>query len=141
MNAQIKNQFRVVLATGVSALVLAPIAAAGVTDGRSPDTKDAAATARMVFATTADLRSPDTRDAAVAAHSEPATPVDLRSPDTRDAALLAHSPGPTVVVASGSQGFDWTDAGIGAAGGFAIALIVAGMLVLVRLGSRRKLAL
>ena len=44
------------------------------------------------------------------------------------------------MVQTGSSSFDWTDAGIGAAGGFAIALILGGLLTLSRVGSRRRLA-
>ena len=124
---------------GVIAVVVAfgalPMAAgAGVRDGRSPDTKDAAYLAHL------DGRSPDTIDAATQAHATPPVVVDLRSPDTRDAAITAHTtPAPSVVVV-GSGGFDWTDAGIGAAGGFAIALLLGGAIVLTQRGSRGKLA-
>ena len=139
MNAQMKSSVRLVVLAAVIALVLVPVAGAGIADGRSPDTKDAAATAQIM---SSDLRSPDTRDAGLAAHTvTPAAAADLRSPDTRDAARIAHTTGSTVVVEAGSQGFDWTDAGIGAAGGFAIALIVGGMLLLTRPDSKGKLAL
>ena len=117
MNGYSRNRLAVAVTAVV--LALAPAAAAGVTDGRSPDT----------------------RDAALAAHAVATTPGDLRSPDTKDAAQLAHPTGSTVVLRSGSQSFDWTDAGIGAAGGFAIALILGGVVLLARVGSKRKLAL
>ena len=84
-------------------------------DGRSPDTKDAAAA----------TRSPRTTAAL-----SPAT-VDGRSPDTRDAAAAAHSGLAPVIVADAS-GFDWTDAGIGAAAGFGLAAMLASGLALVR---------
>jgi hypothetical protein len=118
--------------------VYAPATATVITDGRSPDTVDAAEAAQ---AQVVDGRSPDTLDAGIVAHSVPLTPTDLRSPDTKDAAELAHSSGATVVVQTGPGSFDWTDAGIGAAGGFAIALILAGLLLLSRVGSKRRLAL
>ena len=119
MNAQITSRLRIiVVATGL-ALMLVPVASAGIEDGRSPDTLDAG----------------------IAAHSTPAASVDLRSPDTKDAAQLAHSTGATVVVQTGSSRFDWTDAGIGAAGGFAVALMLVGTFVLMRIPSRDKLAL
>ena len=125
------------LVAGLS-LGLAPVAGAGISDGRSPDTKDAAATAQIM---NTDWRSPDTRDAALAAHSGPqVAAVDLRSPDTKDAAEAVRTSAATVVVV-GSGGFDWTDAGIGAAGGFGVALILGGTLLLTRISSRRKLAL
>lgn len=111
--------------------VLPATVGAGIRDGRSPDTKDAAALAHF------DGRSPDTVDAGLRAHETQPT-VDLRSPDTRDAALAAHS-APTIVIAT-SSGFDWTDAGVGAVGGFAIAILLAGGIVLLR-SDRGKLAL
>ncbi len=120
----------VVIALGV----LPATAGAGIRDGRSPDTKDAATLAHF------DGRSPDTVDAAITAH-ETQPVVDLRSPDTRDAAVVAHRvPSPTIVIAT-NTGFDWTDAGIGAAGGFAVALLLAGTLALARNDRRDKLAL
>jgi len=138
VNAQITSRLRIiVVATGL-ALMLVPVASAGIEDGRSPDTKDAALAAQTQIA---DGRSPDTLDAGIAAHSTPAASVDLRSPDTKDAAQLAHSTGATVVVQTGSSRFDWTDAGIGAAGGFAVALMLVGTFVLMRIPSRDKLAL
>ena len=136
MNARTTRRLRLVAVTGSAALSLAPVAAAGVVDGRSPDTRDAAALASF------DGRSPDTRDAAVAAGTgTPLAPVDLRSPDTKDAAQLAQATGSTIVVSESSGAFDWTDAGIGAAGGFALALIAGGGLLLVRPGTKGKLAL
>jgi hypothetical protein len=160
-NMSIRITHRIGLLATAAALYafLAPLAAAGSFDGRSPDTKDAASVvhAQIVVptdgrsadtidaalshstATGLDLRSPDTIDAAVVAHgTQPG--VDLRSPDTRDAAVAAHAtPTPSVVIV-GNSGFDWTDAGIGAAGGFAIALLAAGALILLR-GGRGRLAL
>jgi len=40
----------------------------------------------------------------------------------------------------GSSSFDWTDAGIGAAGGLALAIVASGAFVLATRGGRRKLA-
>jgi hypothetical protein len=111
----------------VLAVLTVPSAGAGSgpLDGRSPDTRDAAALAHRLSALP-DLRSPDTRDAALAAHrSDYGTPppvVDGRSPDTRDFAALAHSPVVTVVE---SHGFDWGDFGIGVAAALGAVLILA----------------
>lgn len=122
------------VAVVVAFSVLPATAGAAIRDGRSPDTKDAATLAHF------DGRSSDTVDAAITAH-EPQPTRDLRSPDTRDAAVVAHSvPAPTIVVAT-NAGFDWTDAGIGAAGGFAVALLLAGMLALTRSDRHDRLAL
>jgi hypothetical protein len=92
--------------------------------------------------TPSDGRSPDTIDAAVQARSaRSARPgVDLRSPDTSDAALAAHSSPAQAVVIVGASGFDWADAGIGGAAVFALTLLAAGGMTLVR-DSRRQKAL
>jgi hypothetical protein len=138
----------------------APPGQAGSFDGRSPDTKDAALAAhrqgRILSATKIvaawppinaigyDGRSPDTKDAALAAHQNRGTEItagstqplvagsfDGRSPDTKDAAYAAHNPAATIVIASGG-GFDWTDAGIGAAAGFGLAVMLAAGFALTR---------
>ena len=122
---------------GVLALfagLLVTSAGAGIRDGRSPDTKDAAYLAHL------DGRSPDTIDAAAQAHATQPV-VDLRSPDTRDAAVAAHATAPASIVVVSNGRFDWTDAGIGAAGGFAIALLLAGAMFLLHRSSGRRFAL
>jgi hypothetical protein len=131
------------------------------TDLRSPDARDAAiqATEPQVAQ---DLRSPDARDAAVqAAKPTPQVAQDLRSPDARDAAVQAAKPTPQVaqdlrspdardvgrvsppvqqpvveIREVPSNGFDWGDAGIGAAGILAMLSIAAGFTLL--LGTRRR---
>ena len=113
--------------------LLAPSAAFGQQDLRSPDNRDAAAAGSTAVQ---DLRSPDTRDVAPVAVAAAAQ--DLRSPDARDAgapaAAAASAPAPVAV--SADDGFDWGSAGIGAAGmlGIAVAAIGASML----LGMRRR---
>jgi len=94
-------------------------------DGRSPDTKDAALAAHQ--------NGSGTYDVATGYASPPRNGVafDGRSQDTKDAALAAHNPGATVVIAS-AGGFDWTDAGIGAAAGFGLAVMLAAGLTLTR---------
>jgi len=114
--------------------LLVTSAGAGIRDGRSPDTKDAAYLAHF------DGRSPDTIDAAAQAHATLPV-VDLRSPDTQDAAVAAHATPPASIVVVSNGGFDWTDAGIGAAGGFAIALLLGGAIALTHRGSRGRLVL
>jgi hypothetical protein len=81
-------------------------------DGRSPDTRDAAAAAG-----TLDGRAPDTLDAASDAKQQLPVRADGRSPDTIDATL---APRP-LDLASGA-GLNWGDAGIGA--GFTVGLLV-----------------
>ena len=124
-------------------------------DGRSPDTKDAVLAAhrasRTLLSTNSasswpppngigyDGRSPDTKDAATSAHSSrtrttaaaPAASFDGRNPDTKDAAAAARAASAPVIVV-GSTGFDWTDAGIGAAAGFGLAITLAASLALTR---------
>jgi len=108
-------------------------------DLRSPDARDAALQAAETPQVAQDLRSPDARDAAVqAAESTPQVAQDLRSPDARDAGRV--SPPVTQPVVEirevPSNGFDWGDAGIGAAGILAMLSIAAGFTLLV--GSRRR---
>jgi hypothetical protein len=89
-----------------------------------------------------DLRSPDARDAAVAPKAVPEVAVpaqqDLRSPDARDAARdAAVAPvesarvSPEGSAPSASDGFEWGDAGIGAAVMLALVGMASGTLLLV----------
>jgi hypothetical protein len=106
----------------------------GYKDLRSPDARDAASPSEP--RQYSDLRSPDARDAATA--STQTAYQDLRSPDARDAGQPPVQVPQTVVEireAPGS-GFDWGDAGIGAAGMFALFSIAAGVALTV--GSRRR---
>jgi hypothetical protein len=87
-----------------------------------------------------DMRSPDARDAATVVQSSP----DLRSPDVRDAAQgRGTASAPQIVVmkvsrpqvsrpqVSGSGGFDWADAGIGAGAVFGLVLLGVGATLVV----------
>jgi hypothetical protein len=105
-------------------------------DLRSPDARDAKT--EPVTQLAQDLRSPDARDAAQAAKVE--VPQDLRSPDARDAGL-PESPTPDTVVEIRevpSTGFDWGDAGIGAAGILALLSIAGGLALMVTTRRRRE---
>jgi len=126
---------RLACLAGIIAAIAAAPAASGIADGRSPDTRDAAYLAHL------DGRSPDTIEAAAQAHATPAVPAitDGRSPDTRDAAFAAHTLAPVVTITD-SGGFAWFDAGIGAAGGFAIGLVLASGVVVANRGGRRRIA-
>jgi hypothetical protein len=134
-------------------------------DGRSPDTRDAAYVAhhgrRIAYAKAAassvggpplngvvyNGRSPDTKDAAAAAHALTITRAraattlagnfDGRSPDTKDAAAADAAPAAVIVV--GPAGFEWADAGIGAAAGFGLAVIAVAALALTRTRGRGAL--
>jgi hypothetical protein len=131
------RKHRLFLLIAVAFAVAAAVPAAQAADGRSPETKDAAVATRE-SRTTLDLGSPDTRDAALRAEVLRSARADVRAPDTKDAALLADSPprsSPvTPVTGIGGNGFEWTDAGIGAAAGFAVALLLAGAYVVARRG-------
>jgi hypothetical protein len=104
-------------------------------DLRSPDARDAKT--EPVTQVAQDLRSPDARDAAQAAKVEVAQ--DLRSPDARDAGLPEASTPDTVVEIREvpSSGFDWGDAGIGAAGILALLSIAGGLILMVTTRRRR----
>jgi hypothetical protein len=93
-----------------------------------------------------DMRSPDARDATTRVQSSP----DLRSPDVRDAARgRGTASAPQIVVTkvsrppvSGSGGFDWADAGIGAGAVFGLVLLGVGATLVVahrgRAGAKRS---
>jgi hypothetical protein len=91
-------------------------------------------TATPASQTYQDLRSPDARDAGQAAQVKQ----DLRSPDARDAGRVSQPVQAPVVeireVPAG--GFDWGDAGIGAAVILALSSIAAGLALMV--GGRRR---
>jgi hypothetical protein len=78
-----------------------------------------------------DLRSPDTRDAA--SQAAVARTVDLRSPDARDAGrTVVSTPEPVQIVTQPARdGFEWSDAGIGAAGMLALVLLATSLGVAV----------
>jgi hypothetical protein len=88
-----------------------------------------------------DLSSPDTRDAAKAGQWGSVS--DMLLPDTQDAANGRWSGGATieVVTIAAPSGFDWIDAGIGAASGLGAALIGAGGLILVVRRHRQSVAI
>jgi hypothetical protein len=83
---------------------------------------------RAVTSLPLDGRSPDTLDAAQASQPQVA---DGRSPDTRDAAQAVQ---PIELVTPG--GFDWRDAGIGAAMTAMITLLAGSILLLTRKRNR-----
>ena len=118
----------------VAACAVPATAAAQGQDLRSPDTRDAAAAAEAQ--SYQDLRSPDARDAGQAPDTQ--VTQDLRSPDARDAGRPpAQVPTPVVEIRQvPGSGFDWGDAGIGAAGLLALLSIAGGLALLV--GSRRR---
>ena len=143
-------------------------AAVTASDMRSPDTRDAVArstgldpasaaaiTSHRAAVTASDMRSPDTLDAvaqsgrldpssaaAITSHRAAVTATDMRSPDTRDATgvIAAATATPRLAVVASNPIFDWTDAGIGAVAGFAIALLLAGMILRSHRGRHGRLA-
>jgi hypothetical protein len=104
----------------------------------SPDARDAARHSTPVT----DLRSPDTQ--------KPSPVTDLQSPDARDAGknpVATYEPGhaPTVqpqqpVLQVPATGFNWGDAGIGAAGMLALIALVSGTLMIASHRRRGPLA-
>jgi hypothetical protein len=148
------------------AVCAVPATAAAQQDLRSPDARDAAREAGVVQPSQ-DLRSPDARDAArEAATVEPGQDLrspdaadaaqhrglyeadsgpyvldrGYGSPDAVDAAHdlpPVQIPAPVVEVRGPSGGFDWGDAGIGAAGMLALFSIAAGSALLL-MGRRRR---
>ena len=68
-----------------------------------------------------DLRAPDSQDVRA-----PVAVQDLRAPDHQDVTPVGSAPAPTrlpVTAPTAGDGFEWGDAGIGAAGGVALAML------------------
>jgi hypothetical protein len=133
----------------LAAALTVPVAAdaAYYEDLRSPDARDAgtpsvqpppSSIAQSSGNAYQDLRSPDARDAGTA--GDQVAYQDLRSPDARDAGREPTSipvAEPVIEIREVPQpGFDWGDAGIGAAGILAMVSIAGGLLLL--LGGRRR---
>jgi hypothetical protein len=148
-----RTQLITTTAALVAACIVPATAGAQAQDLRSPDTRDAAAAAQQQ--SYQDLRSPDARDAApaeTAQYSDLRSPdardagrtpdirvtQDLRSPDARDAGRPpVQVPTPIVEIREvPGSGFDWGDAGIGAAGMLALFSIAAGLALMA--GGRRR---
>ena len=129
---------RVKLAIGlVIALAISPSVAYAIPD---PFVRSAGPDAQV--STTQDLRSPDARDAEPAANGSPSQ--DLRSPDSRDAAReAAAAPAESARVLtkrsapSLSDGFEWSDAAIGAAVMLGLLGAAGGTLLLVNRSRHR----
>lgn len=144
-----RRRNHIIITAAVLAACAAPAPAAAQQDLRSPDARDAAGQDGIYQPGEAgqDLRSPDARDAnehrglyQVQPRPQPG-PQDLRSPDARDAARNlppVQIPAPTVEVREPSGGFDWGDAGIGAAGMLALLSLTAGSALLVSARRRRR---
>jgi hypothetical protein len=107
----------------VASIAVPATATAQVQDLRSPDRQFPSAPAQAQ-----DLRNADRRAAA------PVQAQDLRNADRRSPVTVDPAPAKARVVTAievPSDGFDWADAGIGAAGGIAILAILAGMAMAV----------
>ena len=107
----------------VASIAMPATAAAQVQDLRSPDRQFPSAPAQ-----TQDLRNADRRAAA------PVQAQDLRNADRRSPLTVDPVPAEASVVTAievPGDGFDWADAGIGAAGGIALLAILAGLAMAV----------
>jgi hypothetical protein len=103
----------------------------GPQDLRSPDARDSVNS--NVSSGPQDLRSPDARESASFSTS-PLAQQDLRSPDARDSSRPVGSNQPVRVslpVIDDGSGFDWGDAGIGAAGMLALFALAGGTVLIV----------
>jgi hypothetical protein len=143
------------ISTAALALACSLPASAAVAqqDLRSPDTRDAAQHRGVYEADRGpqslgrDYGSPDAADAAKqrGLYELDRGPYVLDreygSPDAADAARdlpPVQIPTPTVLVSEPSSGFDWGDAGIGAAGMLALLSLTAGSALLVSARRRRR---
>ncbi len=140
---------RIATGLGTVALLAGALATTATAEPGNPATEAAIAPQRTSVTAT-DKRSPDTKDALILS-SEPAaiarrrtsvTAVDKRSPDTRDVTAVKAAPTatPQVAIVGSTTVFDWADAAIGAVAGFAIALLLAGMILLSHRGRQGRLA-
>jgi hypothetical protein len=137
----------ILMTAAVMAVCAVPATASQYQDLRSPDAQDAAREAGVLQGPSQDLRSPDAADAAVhrGLYDRSSGPFvldrDYGSPDAVDAARdlpPVQIPAPVVEVRDApSGGFDWGDAGIGAAGMLALFSITAGLAMLMA-GRRRR---
>lgn len=107
----------------VASIAMPATAAAQGQDLRSPDRQFPTAPQQ-----TQDLRNADRR-AAAQVQAQDLRNADRRSPLTVDSAPAEASV--VTAIAVPGDGFDWADAGIGAAGGIAILAILAGMAMAV----------
>ena len=137
----------ILMTAALMAVCAVPATANQYQDLRSPDAKDAAREAGVLQGPSQDLRSPDAADAAAhrGLYDRSSGPFvldrDYGSPDAVDAARdlpPVQIPAPVVETRDApSGGFDWGDAGIGAAGMLALFSITAGLAMLVS-GRRRR---
>jgi hypothetical protein len=118
--------------TALAIAIATPATAAAQQDLRNPDRQFPAAQVQ-----TQDLRNADRR-----APEPPTAGQDLRNADRRAPARVdvtpVEVPAVTTIELPG-QGFDWGDAGIGAAGGIAVLVMLGGLVVAAthrRRGSR-----
>ena len=112
-----------VTAALVASIAMPATAAAQGQDLRSPDRQFPSAPDQ-----TQDFRNADRR-AAAPVHAQDLRNADRRSPLTVDRAPAEASV--VTAIAVPGDGFDWADAGIGAAGGIAILAVLAGMAMAV----------
>jgi hypothetical protein len=139
-----KTVFRVNLRCAITALLMAvSIAPAAYAMPLGPDPGGGQTAREPGASPTQDLRSPDTRDAVRQALAHQAR--DLRSPDARDAArgteispVNRPSVPPLPSVETPSSGFQWDDAGIGAAVMLALLSVGTGTVLLVGRHRRRR---
>jgi hypothetical protein len=106
---------RSITTLGAVIALAAPAAAGAQQDSRSPDAADAQHQGRIVETQQQDQRAPDRMDAGPSASATPAAAVSIRA-----------TPPP----ASGVNGFEWGDAGIGAAGMLGVVGLVGGGVLL-----------
>ena len=91
-----------------------------------------------------DLRSPDAADPPPVVSVPRDRGRDLRTPDAKDATQPRTTVTPVVITPSAREpqtGFQWSDAGIGAAGMLGIVVLVAGVALLTSRRRHERLAL
>jgi hypothetical protein len=125
---------RLTITAAVVASLAVPAAASAMTNDVSPTARGTAqSTAAAPVRTPHDLVTPDARDAA------PATATDLRSPDVRFGQPDGSVVPPSVrTVEVPQSGFQWGDAGIGAAAVLSLLMLGAGFVLVATHGRRER---
>ena len=127
------------LSISTAAAVLTLVAPAAALAGSSPDDR---ALPRGTTWSQQQISPDDRAFARGTTFSEPTvTKTVVVSPDDRSFSRSNPSVARPTIILAASSGFDWTDAGVGAASGFGIALVLLGAsLVFIRRDSGRPAA-
>jgi hypothetical protein len=124
---------RLTITAAVVASLAVPAAASAATDLVSPDARDAGQATTVTLRRTTQVVTLDAR------HAASAVPTDLRSPDVRFGQPDGSVAPPLVrTVDVPQKGFQWGDAGVGAAAVLSLLMLGLGVAVLATHGRRAR---